>query len=123
MSAYKFVSESGLKKAHKAVELVESTGKPLHSISLGEIDLAELKQAIADFELVEECGGIESCKKKFSIREACKPNATHFAIHPEKSHLIQLYHKNEPKLLKNYSFKSLGEAIEHIKQGLKDETN
>ncbi|EIB7120868.1 hypothetical protein AW812_RS06295 [Acinetobacter baumannii] len=75
------------------------------------VSLSDLKRLVEFLDLVETCGGIDSCCKKLSTRDECKPNATHFAIHPEKPHLIQMYRRNEPKLEPNYSFAELKKAV------------
>ena len=63
-------------------------------------------------EMVRDCGGIESCIEKFAVREKFRPKAEYFAIHPNKPHLIQMYSRNEPKLIPNYSFKKLRKAMD-----------
>lgn len=79
--------------------------------------LAELKQAIADWDLVNLCGGIERCKQIIHTRNECKPKATHFCIHPIETHLIQLYRSNEPKYEPNYRIKDVEQAMNRVVEG------
>lgn len=76
----------------------------------------DLKQIVDAFELVEICGGMESCYKKLAVREKFRPKAEYFAIHHEKPHLIQMYARGEPKITPNHSFKKLIEAINLVEQ-------
>ena len=62
-------------------------------------------------EFIESIGGIDSAHKKLAVREKFKPKAEYFAIHHEKPHLIQMYARNEAKLVPNYSFKKLIKAL------------
>ena len=66
------------------------------------------KQALDFIELV---GGLEPAHAKLAVRDKFKPKAEYFAIHPEKPHLIQMYSRNEPKIVPNYSFKKLINAL------------
>lgn len=69
------------------------------------------KQAM-DF--IDSVGGIESAHKKLAVRAKFKPKAEYFAIHPEKPHLIQMYARNQAKLVPNYRFHDLILAMEII---------
>ncbi|EPL1646761.1 hypothetical protein KQR86_001311 [Acinetobacter baumannii] len=102
--ALKFIKEWGIDYSEKYIALSESEG----NILPWEL---KLKRLVESLETIESWGGIDSCRKKLSTRDECKPNATHFAIHPEKPHLIQMYRRNEPKLESNYSFAELKKAI------------
>lgn len=65
-------------------------------------------------EFIESIGGVESAHKKLAVREKFKPKAEYFAIHPTKPHLIQMYYRNEAKLIPNYSFKKLIDCLEFV---------
>lgn len=78
------------------------------------ISTTDLKCLVEAHELVNECGGLDSCVKKLAVREKFKPKAEYFAIHHEKPHLIQMYARSEPKLTPNYSFKKLIQAIKLV---------
>lgn len=67
------------------------------------------KQALDFIELV---GGLESAHAKLAVRDKFKPKAEYFAIHPEKPHLIQMYSRNQAKIVPNYSFKNLITALD-----------
>ena len=69
------------------------------------------KQALDFIELV---GGLESARAKLDCRDKFKPKAEYFAIHQEKPHLIQMYSRNQAKLVPNYSFKKLITALDII---------
>lgn len=60
---------------------------------------------------IKSIGGVESAHKKLAVRGKFKPKAEYFAIHPDKPHLIQMYARNEAKLIPNYSFKKLITAL------------
>ncbi len=99
----------------KYVNIVDGEPKGIISTALyGDFHVAELKRLIESHELVSVCGGIDSCKKKVSTRDKCKPTASYFAIHLKKPHLIQLYARNEAKLVPNYSFRDLIKAIADV---------
>ena len=63
-------------------------------------------------EFIDSVGGVESAHKKLAVREKFKPKAEYFAIHHEKPHLIQMYSRNQPKIVPNYSFKKLIQALQ-----------
>lgn len=141
MNAIQLIKHAGIKKAKEVVDVAANGTTHIHSITLqnykygdqknyvwggsdrkdwhisiyeileGMIVFDELKRLVESVDLVNECGGISSCRKKLSTRDKCEPNATHFAIHPDKPHLIQMYRINEPKLEPNYSFSELEKAI------------
>ncbi|MDC4667553.1 hypothetical protein OHV74_18100 [Acinetobacter baumannii] len=128
MKPEQFIREFGEKKAREVVEgapdlsLFYDLEKQKHvlkeSISIAMaflknrfLPIEDLKRLVESLDLLETCGGIDSCRKKLSTCDECKPNATHFAIHPEKPHLIQMYRRNEPKLEPNYSFADLKKAV------------
>ncbi|MEW5968998.1 MAG: hypothetical protein AB1706_03865 [Pseudomonadota bacterium] len=124
MKQEQFIREFGVEKAREVVEGHSKAYMPelfkYWSEELQDYVLApkyasflveDLKRLVESLDLVETCGGIDSCRKKLSTRDECKPNATHFAIHPEKPHLIQMYRRNEPKLDPNYSFAELEKAV------------
>lgn len=104
MKANEFIKKYGLDEAKKSNAL---------SINLGHEDL-ELKRLIESYELVEKCGSLISCKKILFARINHKPKAQYFAIHPEKPNLIQLYMRNEAKLIPNYRFRDLEKAIADV---------
>ena len=72
------------------------------------------KQEAQDF--INSVGGIESAHKKLAVREKFKPKAEYFAIHPDKPNLIQMYARNEAKLVPNYSFKKLISALDILER-------
>ncbi|MBF7696640.1 hypothetical protein [Acinetobacter rathckeae] len=76
--------------------------------------LIELKILVKSHDLVEKCGGLIPCKKILVARIRHKPNAEYFAVHPEKPNLIQLYRRNEAKLIPNYRFRDLEKAIADV---------
>lgn len=107
---------TGLPLAESALEWHAALGKKHNLGDVGnvagvKVNMKQLDKVVGQLKLIETCGGIDSCRKKLSTRDECKPNATHFAIHPEKPHLIQMYRRNEPKLEPNYSFAELKKAV------------
>lgn len=72
------------------------------------------KQEAQNF--IDSVGGIESAHKKLAVREKFKPKAEYFAIHPDKPYLIQMYARNEAKLVPNYSFKKLISALDILER-------
>ncbi|OTU51894.1 hypothetical protein CAT36_07680 [Acinetobacter pittii] len=124
MKPEQFIREFGVEKAREVVEGHSKAYMPeifkYWSEELNDYVLApkyasflvkDLKRLVESLDFVETCGGIESCRKKLSTHVECKPSATHFAIHPEKPHLIQMYRRSEPKLEPNYSFAKLKKAV------------
>ena len=76
--------------------------------------LNELKRLVESHDLVEKCGSLISCKKILVARIRHKPNAEYFTVHPEKPNFIQLYRRNEAKLIPNYRFRDLEKAIADV---------
>lgn len=116
MKATQFIKDHGLPLAESAIEWHAALSKKHNLGDTGnvvgvKVNMKQLDRVAKQLKLIETCGGIDSCHKKLSTREECKPNATHFAIHPEKPHLIQMYRRNEPKLEPNYSFAELKKAV------------
>lgn len=124
MKANEFIKQEGLQEAQFLID--EWDGETTHwsiedgfvfvgrSVDTHMLCIETLKQFVESHNLVEKCGGLASCKKKISTRNNCKPDATHFAIHPEFPHLIQMYRANEPKLEINYKFFDLENAIADV---------
>lgn len=116
MKPEQFIRDQGLPLAESALEWHAALGQKHNLGDVGnvagvKVNMNQLDKVVGQLKLIETCGGIDSCRKKLSTRDECKPNATHFAIHPEKPHLIQMYRRNEPKLEPNYSFADLKKAV------------
>ena len=117
MKANEFVKKFGV---HIADHCLNDCASPddrwfiHHGALIDGEDFDDLKRLVEAHELVNECGGLDSCVKKLAVREKFKPKAEYFAIHHEKPHLIQMYARSEPKLTPNYSFKKLIQAIKLV---------
>lgn len=111
-----FAENIGTAPTHqKYVNIVGGEPKGIISTaSYGGFHVDELRRLIESHGLVEKCGGLESCIKKISTRNKCKPNATLFAIHPKQPHLIQMYTEQEPMLVPSYGFAGLELAIADV---------
>ena len=109
MKANEFIKKYGLDDAKFFVDSV------IDHLSMGaDFDVDDLKLLIESHNLVEKCGGLIPCKKILVARIRHKPNAEYFTVHPEKPNFIQLYRRNEAKLIPNYRFRDLEKAIADV---------
>lgn len=116
MKPEQFIRDWGLPLAESSLEWHAALGQKhnlgdVGNVAGAKVNMKQLDQVVGKLKLIKICGGIDSCRKKLPTRDECKPKATHFAIHPEKPHLIQMYRRNEPKLMPNYSFAELKKAV------------
>ncbi|QHJ83341.1 MAG: hypothetical protein [Bacteriophage sp.] len=120
MKANEFIKKYGIDRAKKLLSITNKmnmSGLVFASLKDGEsldFEVDELKRLIESHELVEKCGGLISCKKILVARIRHKPNAEYFTVHPEKPNFIQLYRRNESKLVPNYRFYDLEKAIADV---------
>ncbi|QHJ78583.1 MAG: hypothetical protein [Caudoviricetes sp.] len=109
MKANEFIKKYGLDEAKVFVRSV------IDHLSMGDdFNVQELKRLIDSHELVDKCGGLIPCKKILVTRIRHKPNAEYFMVHLEKPNFIQLYRRNEAKLIPNYRFRDLEQAISDV---------
>lgn len=113
MKANEFIKKYGLDEARKFLEVPSYSIDQLMMLRSG-LDTRELERLIDSHELVDKCGGLIPCKKILVTRIRHKPNAEYFMVHLEKPNFIQLYRRNEAKLIPNYRFRDLEQAISDV---------
>lgn len=79
MKANEYIKQSGINKAKKGLKLCIDSGKELHVIHGGKIDLDDLKRLVDSHDLVEECGGLDKAKERVALEEK-SPNPNVFYV-------------------------------------------
>ena len=70
MKANEFIKKSGINKAKKGLKLCIDSGKELHVIHGGKIDLDDLKRLVESHELVESYKGLHCAKNTLCLLQS-----------------------------------------------------